>query len=81
MGADLFGSFAESSCAALVIAAQTQALIDSDGNKISTIWQNWGYISFPLVIAATGLIACFLTSFFATHFFPPRYGIVYMLSI
>mmetsp|Transcript_3412 Transcript_3412/g.4203 ORF Transcript_3412/g.4203 Transcript_3412/m.4203 type:complete len:776 (+) Transcript_3412:127-2454(+) len=72
MGADLFGSFAESSCAALVIAAQTQALIDSDGNKISTIWQNWGYISFPLVVAATGLIACFLTSFFATHFFPPK---------
>lgn len=64
MGADLFGSFAESSCAALVIAAQTGTITSNDGND--AIWENWGYVSFPLVISCTGIIACFITSFVAT---------------
>lgn len=65
MGADLFGSFAESSCAALVIAAQTGGLaVANDGYE--AIWENWGYVSFPLVISCTGIIACFFTSFVAT---------------
>lgn len=71
MGADLFGSFAESSCAALVIAAQTADLILGDGNFRSIVWQHWGFVSFPLIISCTGIISCFLTSFFATHLFPP----------
>eukprot|EP01083_Nonionella_stella_P055108 145451_1 len=62
MGADLFGSFAESSCAALVIAAQTGGLTSHP----SAVWQHWGYVSFPLVISCSGIIACFLTSFVAT---------------
>jgi len=55
MGADLFGSFAEASCAALVIASQ------------SSMWGSWQAISFPLLISACGLIVCMVTSFFATH--------------
>jgi len=55
MGADLFGSFAESSCAALVIASQ------------SSMWDDWQAISFPILISACGLIVCMITSFFATH--------------
>lgn len=55
MGADLFGSFAESTCAALVIGS------NSDMNQEAALM-------FPLLITATGLIVCFLTSFFATHF-------------
>merc|ERR1719419_554343 len=51
MGADLFGSFAESSCAALVIASQ------------SSMWMEWQAVAFPLMISASGLIACMLTSF------------------
>jgi len=55
MGADLFGSFAESSCAALVIGSQ------------GDLWTHWTYCAFPLTISAGGLFACFVTSFFATH--------------
>ncbi len=60
MGADLFGSFAESTCAALVIAAQTPDLLA----------QGWGAVCFPLVVSATGIIVCLLTSFLATNIYP-----------
>jgi len=57
MGADLFGSLAESSCACMVVAASSP--------QLST---NWGAISLPLVLIAAGMLASFLTSFFITHF-------------
>jgi inorganic pyrophosphatase len=56
MGADLFGSFAESSCAAMVIASQSQALSS-----------NFVFVTFPLLISAAGIIVCMLTSFIASH--------------
>lgn len=62
MGADLFGSFAEASCACMVIAAQTGSLTPND----SSVYQNWGYVAFPLLISCSGIIACFITSFFAS---------------
>jgi inorganic pyrophosphatase len=60
MGADLFGSFAESTCAALVIAAQTEDLRNS----------GWGAVCFPLTVSSIGIIMCFFTSFVATHIHP-----------
>ena len=60
MGADLFGSFAESTCAALVIAAQTPSLRDA----------GWGAVCFPLAVSSIGIIVCLLTSFVATHLYP-----------
>ena len=60
MGADLFGSFAESTCAALVIAAQTPDLLS----------RGWGAVCFPLVVSAAGVIVCLLTSFLATNLYP-----------
>jgi len=56
MGADLFGSYAESSCAAMLIAAQSPDL-----------YNNWPAICLPLVIAGSGIIGCMLTTFVATH--------------
>eukprot|EP00163_Fabomonas_tropica_P024824 TRINITY_DN4277_c0_g3_i2.p1 TRINITY_DN4277_c0_g3~~TRINITY_DN4277_c0_g3_i2.p1 ORF type:complete len:620 (+),score=230.93 TRINITY_DN4277_c0_g3_i2:278-2137(+) len=56
MGADLFGSFAESSCAALVLVAQAPTLQGS-----------WPALMFPLAISAAGIIICFFTSFIATN--------------
>ena len=56
MGSDLFGSFAESTCAALVIAATSPELSSDQG-----------YILFPLMISAIGIIVCIVTSFAATH--------------
>jgi Na+/H+-translocating membrane pyrophosphatase len=60
MGADLFGSFAESTCAALIIAAQTQELRDA----------GWGAVCFPLAVSASGILVCLATSFLATHIYP-----------
>jgi len=57
MGADLFGSFAEATCAALVIWTANTPL--NTELEISTFY--------PLMITAFGLISCFITSIFATH--------------
>jgi H+-translocating diphosphatase len=56
MGADLFGSLAESTCAALVVSSQSNALMTEP---------NAAY--FPLLVTAVGIIASFFTTFFATH--------------
>ena len=55
MGSDLFGSFAESSCAALVVSASSIELLQG-GNYL-----------FPLLVSAGGILICIITSFFATH--------------
>ncbi|KAK8803425.1 hypothetical protein WA158_001119 [Blastocystis sp. Blastoise] len=55
MGADLFGSFAESSCAALLISSVSPELNAS-----------YTALLFPLLISAGGILASFITSFFAT---------------
>ena len=55
MGADLFGSFAESSSATLVVAA-----------TISEFHANRAAMYFPVAITAFGIMACLLTSFKAT---------------
>src|SRR5579871_4394416 len=54
MGADLFGSLAESSCAAMVIAAQSSGL-----------YKDWGSVHLPLAILSTGISMSFLISWFA----------------
>jgi H(+)-translocating pyrophosphatase len=55
MGSDLFGSFAESTCAALVISG-TSIELTSGANFL------W-----PLVLSASGILVCIITSFFATN--------------
>lgn len=54
MGADLFGSLAEATCACLVISATSSDLINQSGYY------------FPLLISAWGIVACFFTTFLAT---------------
>jgi inorganic pyrophosphatase len=62
MGADLFGSFAESTCAALVISS------------VSQLGQDHYYVamSYPLMISAIGILTCILTTFIATDLKPAR---------
>ena len=55
MGADLFGSLAESSCASLVVGGTSPELIQS------------GAIYFPLCVTGIGIIASIITWFFATQ--------------
>lgn len=58
MGADLFGSLAESTCAALVVASTT-----SGGLSVY-----WTYKMFPLMITAFGIPVGLLTSLLAANF-------------
>jgi H(+)-translocating pyrophosphatase len=55
MGSDLFGSFAESTCAALVLGSS----IGAGGD--------WDAMVFPVVVSAVGIFVCLLCSFIATH--------------
>jgi len=55
MGSDLFGSFAESTCAALVI-----------GSSIG-VSGGWDAMVFPVVVSGVGIGVCLLCSFIATH--------------
>lgn len=55
MGSDLFGSFAESTCACLVIAASSRELAETG------LWY------YPLLISASGIFICMMTSFVSTH--------------
>lgn len=56
MGADLFGSLAESTCAALVVGSTSPDLVT-----------NPDAIYFPLMITAVGILASFVTTFIATN--------------
>ena len=55
MGSDLFGSFAESTCAALVI-----------GSSIG-VSGGWDAMVFPIVVSGVGIFVCLVCSFIATH--------------
>jgi inorganic pyrophosphatase len=61
MGSDLFGSFAEATCAALVISSTNFCLSGQ-----------WASMMFPLLISAVGILVCVLTSFVATNLRPAR---------
>jgi len=60
MGSDLFGSFAESTCAALVI-----------GSSIG-VSGGWDAMVFPVVVSAVGIFVCLICSFIATHIKPVK---------
>jgi H(+)-translocating pyrophosphatase len=55
MGSDLFGSLAESTCAALVIGGS------------STELKTGSTFMYPLILSAAGILVCIVTAFFATH--------------
>lgn len=55
MGSDLFGSLAESTCAALVVSGTSDELCKD------------ACFLFPLVFSAAGILVCLITSFFATN--------------
>lgn len=59
MGSDLFGSYAEASCAALVVASISSFGTDHDLTAMS----------YPLLISSMGIVICLITTLFATDFF------------
>lgn len=60
MGADLFGSFAESTCAALVFIASCRPLLEADNGKA---------LYFPMLVSAFGIVACILSSAYGIYFY------------
>lgn len=62
MGSDLFGSFGEASCAAMLIGASSIAIEEA----------GWQALVFPLYISAAGIVVCLVVSFVATDFYPVR---------
>lgn len=62
MGSDLFGSYAESTCAALIVAASSPEMVAA----------GWGAILFPVCVSAFGIVICALASFLATDISPVR---------
>lgn len=66
MGADLFGSFGEASCAALVVIASSTTFGDDRAAP------SWGNLMFPLMISAVGILVCLVSSFLATNISPVR---------
>jgi inorganic pyrophosphatase len=59
MGSDLFGSYAESSCAALVVASISSFGVNHDFTGMC----------YPLLVSSVGIIVCLVTTLFATDFF------------
>ncbi|KAF6164680.1 hypothetical protein GIB67_033896 [Kingdonia uniflora] len=59
MGFDLFGSYAESSCAALVVASTSSFGINNEFTAMC----------YPLLISSMGIIVCLITTLFAADFF------------
>jgi len=53
MGADLFGSLAEATCAALVVSSGSMDILEKDDAMF-----------FPLIVTAVGILASFLSQFF-----------------
>jgi len=62
MGSDLFGSFGEASCAAMLIGSSSQSMQDA----------GWTALMFPLFISAVGIVVCMFVSFVATDIQPVR---------
>jgi len=60
MGSDLFGSFAEATCAALVL-----------GSSIG-LSGGWDAMVFPVTVSAVGVFVCLICSFIATHIKPVK---------
>ncbi|KAL4478399.1 hypothetical protein ABPG74_006634 [Tetrahymena malaccensis] len=59
MGADLFGSFAESTCAALVVSGHSITTSDNL-RELDTLL-------FPLIVSAFGILCCIIVSFYGVY--------------
>merc|ERR1712188_108974 len=73
MGADLFGSFAEATCAALVVSSLSSLGAGRciDGNCLAGS-HNWAAMNYPLMLTACGIVVCFLTTLLAPDIAPAK---------
>jgi Na+/H+-translocating membrane pyrophosphatase len=66
MGSDLFGSFAEGTCAAMVVLSSANNCIYFTDGNVQAVANSYQAMMFPMSITASGLVVCFVTSWFAT---------------
>merc|ERR1712159_758273 len=67
MGSDLFGSFAEGTCAAMVILASANNSVYWSDGAMHPVASRWMSMCYPMSITATGMVVCYITPLFATH--------------
>lgn len=60
MGADLFGSFAESTCAALVVSATSLVIVDGD-------YPNINDLMYPLNNASFSIVMCIICAIYGIY--------------
>jgi len=65
MSADLFGSFAESTCASLVISSTTLKALGTDAATNCDFYIT--NLMYPLTLIAVGIVLCIFVSLLATH--------------
>ena len=63
MGSDLFGSFAEATCAALVVSAGSLTHHNSDGDLVS----DKAVLMYPLLQSGAGILVCVVTAFIGIY--------------
>jgi Na+/H+-translocating membrane pyrophosphatase len=61
MGSDLFGSFAESTSASLVVSGASLKALGDDVVTIDNLW-------YPLLVTAFGIVVCIFTSIICLYF-------------
>jgi len=72
MGSDLFGSFAEATCAALVIGSASIKFNGATPDGYADIEDPWGALLFPVAVSAVGVFVCLIASFIATDILPVK---------
>lgn len=72
MGADLFGSLAESTCAALVIAGASVGSVVSEGTSLAGLAHSWSGLMYPVLISSTAILTGMLTVIIVKHGIPVR---------
>lgn len=60
MGSDLFGSFAESTCAALVVSGSSLTVVGEELVSFDNLF-------YPLLVTAFGILVCLVTSISALY--------------
>ncbi|KAL8450508.1 hypothetical protein Emag_003137 [Eimeria magna] len=72
MGADLFGSFAESTCAGLVIAGASIAPAISGSGSVAGLAHSWSGLMFPVLVSSSGIVSGMVTFLVVKHCFPVK---------
>ncbi|KAL8448672.1 hypothetical protein Emed_003581 [Eimeria media] len=72
MGADLFGSFAESTCAGLVIAGASIAPAVSVNGSVPGLAHSWSGLMFPVLVSSSGIVSGMVTVLVVKHCFPVK---------